>query len=436
MTHPLPRSLRATPTRRRAVRSGIAVLAATTLVACSGGSAEEGEEPGEEPAESQTLTLWANTAIAGDSDSPLQEAARAFGEANDVTVEIQGIATTELVPNLTTAVTGGGGPDVAIVDSSSIPQLAASEVLTDISSQAEAVSGDFHEGAWQYSQYDGKQYGVPFDSSNTALFYNVAMLEDAGVEVPTTWEELREAALELTDGEVYGYMLGAAGYGSFSFWPWLWQNGGQIASEDVSSIEFNSPEGHEAFEFYANLYLEDEVVPPDFLTVTSSWDEYIAPFVQERVAMMAVGPWVIESIREGNPELDFAVAPLPEGEEAATILGGASLGVAASAENPELAWEFIEWFTAADQMHYTQDMGRIPGRVDVIESDWAQEDPIRQVFIEQMPDARARPAHPLWGDVEWGIFATAWDSVIQGQKTPAEALDDAAEEAEATLTEN
>ncbi len=423
--------------RRPFLTAGVATVATVALVAgCSSADGEDGGDGGD--GESQALTIWANTAFVGDGDSPLQQAADAFAEEHDVEITLQGVAANDLAPNLITTVSGGRGPDVAIVDSSFIPQLAAGEVIQDVTDRAGDLEGDFHEGAWQYSQYQGQQFGLPVDSSNTALFYNVQMLEDAGVEVPTTWEELVDAATALTDPEndQYGYMLGAQGYGAFSFWPFLWQNGGQIADENATEVLFNDAAGHEAFEFYSDLALVHEVAPPEFPTVSSSWDEYVAPFVQERVAMMVIGPWGIDPIESGNPDLEFAVAPLPQGKEAATILGGSSITMGANSANPDLAWEFIEWFTAGEQMHYIQDMGRIPGNAEVLDSEWAQEDPIRQVFVEQMPIARARPANPLWGDVEWGSFASAWDSVIQGQKDPAQALDDAAEAAATSLTSN
>lgn len=422
------------------MRASVAALASVALVAACAGDGDS-DQPGsdaEASGEAGELTIWANTAFAGDGDSPLQQAADAFAEENDVEITLQGVAANDLAPNLITTVSGGGGPDVAIVDSSFIPQLAASEVIQDVTDRAAGVAGDFHEGAWEYSQYGGQQFGLPVDSSNTALFYNVGMLEEAGVEVPTTWDELLDAAIALTDAEndQYGYMLGAQGYGAFSFWPWLWQNGGQITADDGTEVLFNDEAGHEAFQFYSDLALVHEVAPPEFPTVSSSWDEYVAPFVQERVAMMVIGPWGIDPIESGNPDLEFAVAPLPEGKEAASVLGGSSITMGANSESPDLAWEFIEWFTAGEQMHYIQDMGRIPGNAEVLSTEWAQEDPIRQVFVEQMPIARARPANPLWGDVEWGSFASAWDSVVQGQKDPAQALDDAAEAAAESLGSN
>ncbi|WP_182113207.1 MULTISPECIES: sugar ABC transporter substrate-binding protein [unclassified Actinotalea] len=419
--------------RRQLLGIGGGIAAGIALAACGGGggSSSGGGGGGGKPG---TLRIWANAAVAGDADSGLQRAAKAFGEAKGMTVQVEGLPTADLVSKLTTAVSGGSGPDVAIVDSSSVPQLAGAQILADLTDRTGGVAGDFHTGAMEYSTYAGKQYGLPYYTNNVGLFYNKAMLSDAGIEVPTTWQDLRSAAIELTGGDRYGYMMGPAGYGAFLFWPWLWQNGGQIVDADATRAVFDDDKGIEAFEFYANLHLEDAVVPPDFLAATSGWDPYVAPFAQERVAMMAIGPWGQNAITEGNPDLDWGVAPLPQGSEKATILGGATIGVAANAGAPDEAWEFVEWVTGGEQMEFIQASGNIPGRKDVIDSAWATEDPVRQVFVEQMEFARARPALPTWGDVEWGVFANAWDSVIQGQASPADALRSAAEQATEKLS--
>ncbi|WP_147918854.1 ABC transporter substrate-binding protein [Ruania zhangjianzhongii] len=424
-------------TRRQLLTlGGGAAAAGFTLSACGTGPAG-GSDPtgsGGESGGGGTLELWANTATAGDADSPLQQATQAWGEANGVTVNVQGISTQDLVPKLTTTSAGGEGPDVAIVDVSSVPQLAAAQVLADLGGRADAVSGDFGEELLAGSSYDGTLYGLPYTTNNVALYYNNTMLGDAGIEVPTTWDELREAAIELTGGEQYGYMMGAQGQGAFLFWPWLWQNGGSIMNEDLTAATFADDIGQEAFAFYSGLVLEDKVMPPEFIASNASWDEYVAPFVQGRCAMMAIGPWGTAPIVDGNPDLDWAVAALPTGTEAASVLGGTGIGIGYNSANPDLAWELISWLTAADQMSYIQDSGNIPGRADVIDSDWATEDPNRQVFIEQMEVARARPALPVWGDIEWGVMASMWDAVIQGQQAPADALTAAAEEATATLS--
>ncbi|ACQ79936.1 extracellular solute-binding protein family 1 [Beutenbergia cavernae DSM 12333] len=408
--------------------------AGLTLTACGTGSGGGAAPSGGSSGGGGTLELWANAATAGDSDSQLHQAAAAFGEAHDVTINIQGIPTEDLVPKLTTTSSGGSGPDLAIVDVASVPQLAAAQVLADITEPSAAVADAFGTELLAGAGYDGKQFGLPYTTNNVALYYNEDLLSGAGITVPTTWDELREAAIELTGGEQYGYMMGASGFGSFLFWPWLWQNGGSILTEDQTQAAFADDLGLEAWEFYAGLALTDQVVPSEFIAANASWDQYVAPFVQGRVAMMAIGPWGTAPITEGNPDLAWGVAPLPGQAENATTLGGTAIGVGYNSQQADLAWQFAEWVTAADQMPYIQETGNIPARLDVISSDWAAEDPDRQVFIEQIAVTRARPALPVWGDIEWGVMADAWDSVIQGQQEPAAALTAAAEAANEKLS--
>ncbi len=410
--------------RRQFLGLGGGLVAGITLAACSPGAA--GSTPSTGGGATRELSIWANTGVAGDTTSGLHRSAAAFGKANNVNVTIQGLATSDLVPKLTTAVAGGSGPDVAIVDSSSVPQLAAAQVLADLSAHAKSVASQFYQGALEYSGYNGKQYGLPYTTNNVAFFYNKGMLDAAGVSVPKNWDDLRAAAIELTHGQQYGMMMGPNGYGAFLFWPYLWQNGGQILNKDLTAATFNDAAGMEAFKFYAGLAMTDKVAPPEFVAATGSWDAYLAPFIQGRVAMMPMGPWGIAPITAGNPNLDWAIAPLPTKKTAASVLGGTTIGVATHATNADLAWQFVEWATAGAQTSYIQDMGNIPGRKDVITSTWATSDPKRQVFVEQMAVAQARPEIPIWGAIEWGIFANAWDSVIQGKQSPADALNAAA----------
>ena len=65
------------------------------------------------------------------------------------------------------------------------------------------------EGPMQSVIYEDGVYGLPYACNTIALFYNVDMLEEAGVEVPTTWEELVDAAEKLTTEEHTGLLSAA-----------------------------------------------------------------------------------------------------------------------------------------------------------------------------------------------------------------------------------
>lgn len=418
------------PLSRRSVLLGVGGLAATAaLAACdksSSGSASGGSASG---APSGPLTVWASTTFAGTTSTALAQAAQEYGTKHKTTVTVQGFPANDLTGKITTALGGGSGPDIVIVDAAQVAVLAAAKLLVDISKRFNGVKSQYFPGNVAATTYNGASYAVPFDTNNVALFWNKQLFSKAGIaQPPTSWDELRSAAKELTGGNQYGYMLGAKGYGSFLYWPWLWQNGGQIVDSSNTKAAFNSPEGLEAWKFYSGLYLDDKVVPPTFLGVTQAWDQYIQPFLTGQVAMMAIGDWGIAPIAKGNPGLEYGVAPLPKGKQASTVLGGNAVAVTGVAKNPDAAWDFVSWLTSKDQEHVLEDgYKRIPARVDVANSSFSGADPARKVFAEQAAVAKSRPAVAKWNSVEWGVMADAWDSVVQKKKSPEQALNDAAD---------
>jgi multiple sugar transport system substrate-binding protein len=254
------------------------------------------------------------------------------------------------------------------------------------------------------------------------------MFQAAGLSAaPATWQELVDFGKKLTSGDKYGLMLGSKGFGSYLWFPFAWQNGATLISADGKTAEFDSPQGQEAWQFYADLYLTQKIVPEDIKSATNSWDQLFAPFIQERVAMMMTGDFGIKPVQTGNPNLEFGIAPLPRGKEAATVIGGYDLAIAKTSKAPDAAWEFIRWLTAQEQEGILEQYARIPARQTVLGTAYAKQDPLIQVFIDQSPAGRARATVPQWDEIENTILADAWDSVVLGQAAPADALSAAAQ---------
>lgn len=78
-------------------------------------------------------------------------------------------------------------------DHASYASMGVFEDITDLYNSWDEA--DFMEGSINSCYYDDKLYGLPWGNNCLGLFYNKSMLEEAGVEVPTTWSEL-EAACE------------------------------------------------------------------------------------------------------------------------------------------------------------------------------------------------------------------------------------------------
>lgn len=414
------------PFSRRSLAKGSAALAATAMTPAR--RLTRAQDGGK-------ITFWVISSFTPDDKAAVLKAAIDYQTATGVEVVVESTAASDLRDKLTTAVLGGEGPDVVSVDSAWNAGLAASGITSDVTDKFSAISDQFFDGPVASGNYLGVQYAVPWYTNNVGLYYNKGLLDAAGVTPPTTWDELVSTSKALTSGDQYGLMVGANSFGAFTWFPFAFQNGAQLISDDGKTAEFGSAAGLEAWQFYSDLYLTDKVIPEDIKAATTAWDQVFAPFIQGRTAMLFCGDWATAAIATGNPDIDFAVAPLPAGKEAATVIGGYNLAIPKTASNADAAWDFINWMTAQEQEWILQSYKRIQARTDIVDTEYASSDPILQVFINQAPDGKFRATVPAWGEIEQTILADAWDSVILGQASPADALSKAVDQTNELLAE-
>ena len=148
--------------------------------------------------------------------SGLQKIVDNFNSENsDVQAELVQVVGDETdTTKLMTAVRGGTGPDVYMLDRFIVAQRAAEGVLQDLS---EFMGGeDFSEiyipFAWAEANFQGKPYALPFDTDARALFYNKGMLQEAGIDPaeldvangPITLDRLAEIANQLNETDQDG----------------------------------------------------------------------------------------------------------------------------------------------------------------------------------------------------------------------------------------
>lgn len=392
-----------------------------------------------EPSEPVTITFasWVN-------EEPNFIALRdQFQELHpNITVDLQGVPAEEMTDRLTTQVAGGNPPDTVYLDQSAVVDFAARNALVDLDpyvAKSIAVKRDDYVGAFlEASLWDDKMFGLPYDGESTGLFYRTDLFAAAGIaEPPMTWEELEAAAQELTKEGQYGYILFAP-EAAYYWYPYLWQNGGELLSEDGTQILFNSDAGKEAAEFYVGLA---QYSPPDFLN-SNSYDGRVA-FATGQVAMYVAGAWFASVIQDEFPDIDgkWDAAPLPQRERCATTIAGDALVIPAAGKNHDAAWKWIEFLSAPQNMaRWTLGNPERPGsllppRKSLLEDPHVFDiNPILRGFAEQMECGVTGGApNPLFGEVEVALN-DALGRAIYGEVDAATALDEAAMEGEEILS--
>ena len=361
----------------------------------------------------------------------------------NIKIEFEDVPAEEFTDKLTTRIAAGNPPDVAYVDASAVVDFASRNALVDLGPYVEKTTAvkvdDYVEAFLMSAKYEDKLYGLPYDGESTGLFYRTDLFDAAGITAPPkTWEEFEAAAKALTkpDQQQYGFIMFAT-EAAYYWYPWLWQNGGELLSEDGQEIRFNSPEGKEAAEFYVGL---TKYSPPDYLN-SNSYDGRVA-FAEGQVAMYVAGAWFAGVLMSEFPDTNgkWASAPLPTRKRCATTIAGDILVLPSGAKNHDAAWKWIEFLSAPQNLALwtigTPDAPAtlLPTRTSLLTDPRIFEvNPILKGFAEQMSCGVTGAApNPRYGEVETALN-DALGRAIYGDSDAATALDEAAEEGQGIL---
>jgi multiple sugar transport system substrate-binding protein len=311
-------------------------------------------------------------------------------------------------------------PDITIIDNPDHQALASQGAFADITDRIKSTNfaSLYFKGPFSSTVFKGKNYGLPFVSNATALYYNEDLLKSAGIaRVPSTWTELRDAARKLTSGDRYGFCFSATGTeeGTFTFLPFLWSTGADLDTfGDAGTVR--------ALDFWDTLVNKDKSVSRAVI----GWGQGDAyqQFIAQKCAMMINGPWQLPNFKTDKVAFKWGVAPWPKDREAVSILGGENLALGNGRQVDE-AWKFLQWFAQPARLKPVMlAMGMLPNRSDMSRDTAWTGDPILKVFVEQVAVAKPRAYGAKYPQISEQVW-TAFQSVLSGKKSPADAAKDA-----------
>lgn len=322
---------------KRFSAAAAAAAIALTAAACSddagGGAGTTMEEE-----DVDTITVW-HTGDA--SQLPMIEAVGELFEAeHGVTVEVEAIDWADAHAKILTAIQSGDGPDIFTGGLSWGIEFGELGGLVDLRQyDTENLEANVIEGLWKSIESPGGElYGVPLNMTTYSMFYRTDILEENGIAVPTTWDEM-DAAITKLQGAGYDTPFAATWepIGWLDWFNYMHQAGGTLYSDDCSAVTIDSPEVVEGTTYWAKRFSEQNVPTdqPD-LGAGMSAGEYV---------FATGGSWNYDTLAVGFPELEgkWSSAPLPAGPaNAGSFIGGNVMGVMDQSEAPGTSAAFID----------------------------------------------------------------------------------------------
>lgn len=398
---------------------------AIALAGCAGPTA---------PAEGEPVTItwlqwWANEK----GMETLNQIKDAFEASHpDIILEIQDVPNAEAHDKITTLSLGGQAPDLFAMQAAWQTEFALSGIIEPLDSYIESEDASFLdelEGP-MLAPYNDAIWGIPLNFSPTAMYYNQDILDAAGVEVPTTWDEFTEASETIAGSGKFAVTANLAVEPptpiSYEIFPFILSAGGEIL-DDNNEAAFASPEGVEALEYVKSLWDTPGVATPGAAGTTEAQKR--ENFIAGNTAFMFDGPAGISIAATGNPDMKVGVAPMPAGAVNASYVGGSLLGMNAASEKKEAAWEFMSWLGSEEgSALWAEALSVFPANSAAMEAPVVTDSEGLSVFAEitatsdvlEAVDPRLPNSQELRK-----VFTNEMQAFFAGDKTAEQALQDA-----------
>ncbi|MFC9681586.1 ABC transporter substrate-binding protein [Streptomyces sp. NPDC056948] len=342
--------------RRTVLRAAMGLAAAGGLAAC-GSNTGRGGGSGSGDGLTQYFHAYGEAGV----EQAVKKYAKAYKDAN---VTTQWITGNNYEQKLFAALLTKNAPDV--FEFHPQIQLVKSGQVADLTDIIEPVKDDFNPADIKSHTVDGKIYGIRMIDDPQFLFYRPSLFEKAKIEVPTTLEELIEAADKLTTNKVKGIFLGND-LTSIQH-NVIWSAGADTLTAD-NKPAFNTDAVADGLKQLRGLFTSGNLLldaPAD------SWDP--SAFNQGLTAIQWCGMWAMPAMQQALGD-DIGIFPFPKigsaGKES-VYNGGWSMFVNAKGDNVEAAKEYVKWLWI-DQKKYQEDFAtsygfHIPPRTSLAQS--------------------------------------------------------------------
>lgn len=269
--------------------------------------------------------------------------------------------------------------------------------------------------------YNGHVYGLGYSVTPYVFAYRIDLLEEAGIPVPTTWDELAEAARELTkkndngDVEFAGFCYPQTGGNLVELDVFVYSNGGQYIVDGEPTFADNEA-------ISGALSFLRELIPDVSLTYSSS---EVNPFVSGSAAMTLINNAALTTMLK-NPDYEgkVGIALPPNNGTPASFCGCNMLFIGTKCQHPDEAFSFIAFVLSKEATLKRAEMVKIPvTRTSLVEA-YAEMDPMNYARSQCVTYGTGMP-RVTWSTGFQAVRNELSQNVVFGDMDIAEALEKA-----------
>jgi len=335
------------------------------------------------------------------------------------------------------AIAGGDPPDLLGLWSGVLAQFAEKRALTCLDPFIDRAGMDrsaFIDVFIEINSYRGKVYALPTTPATTALHWNKALFEEAGLDPdvpPRTLDDLDRMAEQLTKFDENGNLVQLGFTPAVpAAWPWAWGAWfGAVLWDADAGITFDTAANLQAYkwiESYSDKYGADKL--RTFQSGFGNFSSPQNPFLSGKLAMVMQGVWMHNFIDRYAPDMRWGAAPFPSavpGLENVSIAESNSICIPAGTRHPDEAFEFIQFLCSQEGLEMLNMGQRKFSPLKQVSPEFVQTHPNPHIglFIDlaRSPNVCFAPQTSVWYEYLDEI-GPAFDLVRFGKVLPEEIL--------------
>ena len=365
-----------------------------------------------------------------------------FEEENKWGIKVErmgGAAWHSYYDGLNAALASSDRPTLAVMHGSNVPEYADRNLLVEVPSELGVDPADFTAAAKSATEYDGKQYAVPFDSHAIISHLNLDILEEAGLldddgvyTPPTSPEELYahgKAVKEKTGKTYFDVALTGDPMGSRLFEGLIYQQGSDLLDPETREVFLNTDEAKNSLEVINTL------VDEGYSNPTSDYDGSMQSFLRGDSAIMYNGSWAVNQFAEETP-FEYGVADTPMIFDTPATWANSHVWAVPVQDNADpvayrAAFELAKFYND-NTGNWAIKTGHMPASQEALDSAEYLAAPFRESYLETAREYGKLPPRVVeWPAVEAAIIESiegTWlsgasiDSTLESLQTQVEGL--------------
>ena len=351
-----------------------------------------------------------------------------FNESQkEIEVEIVPIDWNVLHDKITTAISGGSPPEISVVGTRWLLEFQGLDAIEEVDKHVSKETLDNISPGAMEAKIGGKLLGLPVAAGARILAYNADVIEG---EIPATMEGFLEEVKKYHNSpDMYGIIMpGKKSTELTDFAYYLYAAGGDFFERTpdggYGKSAVNSPAGVKAL----TTMVEMSKYAQEGYSALDRMDSHPI-FYTGKGAFTFIGAWVESSAKQAEATFELGYDQIPpfEGENQQSLIITDSIAMFKGAKNLEAAGKFLDFFYQDKyKAKFDELIGFPPVTISAGQLPQFQ-NPLYMALGEAALNAKGWPLIAEWTEVS-DILWDANVEVFLGQKTPKEALDDAASE--------